>query len=197
MRFAVVVLAALLGGAALAEGLPPTGGEAAGRWADTFLNGKIGGDFDLVDQTGQRRRLADFAGRHILLFFGYANCEQICSAAIPLMSAALDELGPDHKPLDLVMVTVDPERDTPQGMRTALAKFDARLIALTGTRAELAPVWSAFNVRTTEVARDLEDKPIYAHDSFIFLLGPDGKVLSLLPPMLPPSQIAKILRARF
>lgn len=158
-----------------------------------FLGGKIGGDFDLTDQLGQRRRLVDFAGRHVLLFFGYAQCESICSAAIPLMSDTLDQLGEKGAAIDLVMITVDPDRDTPEGLRSGMRKYDPRFIGLTGTQEALEPVWKAFQISTKEVSRDPQGQPIFAHGSFIYLLGPQGEVKTLIPPILSPKQMGLIV----
>ena len=160
---------------------------------EALFGGRVGRDFDLVDQTGARKRLADFGGRNVLLFFGYANCEAICSAAIPAMAAALDALPTGHPKVELVMITVDPARDTPEGLGQGLKKYDARVIGLTGPRERLEAAWKAFGIDVSEVARDWEDRPIYAHGSFVYLLGKDGKVKTLLPPILSPEQMAKII----
>jgi protein SCO1/2 len=161
--------------------------------SDQFLGGAIGGDFDLIDQHGNRRRRADFAGRNVLLFFGYVRCEAICSAAIPLMPQAVDRLGDRGRSIDLVVVTVDPDRDTPEGLKAGLLKYDSRLIGLTGSRDDLEPVWKAFQVSTKEVARDWLDQPVLAHGSFIYLLGPKGEVRTLLPPILSAERLAAII----
>jgi protein SCO1/2 len=161
---------------------------------DLLFGRRIGGDFDLIDQNGAPRRLRDFAGRHVLLFFGYANCEAICSAAIPLMAQIVDRLGAGHPPVDLVMITVDPERDTPAGLREGLRKYDPRLIGLTGPKDKLEAAWKAFSIDVTEVARGWDDEAILGHGSYLYLLGPDGKVRTLLPPVLPPGEAARIVK---
>jgi|GEM_PF-484775 len=160
-----------------------------------FLDGKIGGDFALTDQHDRRRQRADFAGRNVLLFFGYAQCESICSAAIPLMSQVVDQLGDKGKTVDLVLITVDPERDTPEGLRAGLAKYDPRFIGLTGTREALEPVWNAFQIGTKEVSRDDRGQPVFAHGSFIYLLGLEGEVKAVLPPVLSSERIESIVRS--
>jgi protein SCO1/2 len=162
---------------------------------DTFLGGAIGGDFDLIDQNGDRRRRADFAGRHVLLFFGYVRCQSICSAAIPLMSQVVDRLGERGRSIDLVIVTVDPERDTPEGLKAGLKNYDPRFIGLTGPRETLEPVWKAFQISAKEVARDWLDQPVLAHGSFIHLLGPRGEVKTLLPPILSAERMATIVES--
>jgi protein SCO1/2 len=153
----------------------------------------VGVDFALTDQDGRRRRRADFAGRHVLLFFGYANCDAICSAAIPAMLETLDALGPARRAIDAVMITVDPARDTPAGLRRGLAKYGTGIIGLTGTPAALAPVWRGFHVSVTTVGHDPLGQPIYAHGSFLYLLGQDGAVLTMLPPVLPPERLAAVI----
>ena len=153
----------------------------------------VGVDFALVDQSGRPRRLADFAGRHVLLFFGYANCDSICSAAIPAMMATLDALGPARQGIDAVMITVDPERDTPEGMRRGLAKYGADVIGLTGDQAELARVWRGFHVSVSTIGQDPTGSPIIAHGSLVYLLGPDGAVQTFLPPVLDPARMARIV----
>lgn len=170
---------------------------AAGRIEEALFGGRVGGNFDLVDQNGQRRQLADFAGRHVLLFFGYANCEAICSAAMPAMATAVDKLGPGHPAVDLVMITVDPERDTQEGLRSGLANYDPRFIGLTGPRDRLEAAWKAFSIEVKEVARDWNDKAILSHGSFVYLLGRDGKVQTLLPPILSPDEMARIIKTYF
>src|SRR4051812_38880560 len=73
----------------------------------------IGGPFSLIDQNGVRRTEKDFAGKPMLVFFGYTYCPDVCPTTLALMSAVLERLGPDAKRLTPIMITVDPKRDTP------------------------------------------------------------------------------------
>lgn len=155
----------------------------------------IGGSFDLIDHFGEPRQLEDYAGKHVMIFFGYANCLAICSAALPLMADTINLLG-DEASTDLVplMITVDPENDTPDFMRKKLAEYHPALIGMTGSEGQLADVRRKFQVRTEFVANDIDNNPIYNHGSFIYLLGPDGKVKTLVPPILEPKQMAEIFK---
>lgn len=148
--------------------------------------------FSLTDQDGRRLTERDFAGRPLLLFFGYAACEGICPAALPAMADLLDRLGPQGEGLAAAMITVDPVRDTPGAMRRALGRIHPRLVGLTGTEAELAAARRAFQVEVSEVTRTA-DGPVYAHGSFIYLVGPDGRVAALLPPILSAERMAEIV----
>ncbi|MEO0829200.1 MAG: SCO family protein [Pseudomonadota bacterium] len=156
---------------------------------------KLGGPFTLTDHTGTRRSEADPNGRMQLLFFGYANCEAICSVALPLMAEVTDtlrEAGVDVQP---VMVTVDPERDTSEAMGPALAKHHEDFVGLTGTEAELAAVYDLYAVEKTIVFEDPLLGPIYAHGSHVYLLDAEGKFLTLLPPILSADRVAEIAAA--
>lgn len=154
----------------------------------------IGGTFDLIDHFGDAKQLEDYRGKHVMVFFGYANCLAICSAALPLMADTIDLLGDVGKDkLVPLMITVDPENDTPDFMREKLAEYHPALIGMTGSEGALADVRKKFQVRTEYVGEDIDGNPIYNHGSFIYLLGPDGKFQTLVPPILGPPQMAKII----
>lgn len=153
--------------------------------------------FSLVDHTGRAVTEADFAGRPMAIFFGYANCESICSVALPRMGAALDLLGAEAAEVAALMITVDPARDTPPAMAARLPEHHPRLIGLTGSEAALAAARAAFQVEVSQVAETADGAPIYAHGSFIYLVGRDGTVQSVLPPILSPERIAALMRRHF
>jgi len=150
--------------------------------------------FALIDQTGRPVTQADFAGRPLVIFFGYANCPGICPLALAHIAEALDILGPDGADIAPILITVDPSRDTPAAMAAALAKYTPRLIGLTGSEAALAEVRAVFQVEVRQVSETPEGGPLYAHGSFIYLFGGDGAIKSLLPPNLAPERIAELMR---
>lgn len=149
--------------------------------------------FELIEHTGRPVTQEDYAGKPMLIFFGYANCEAICSVALPRMAEALDLLGEEAAAINALMITVDPDRDTLDTLGPALAKWHSRLVGLTGTKSALASARAAFQVEASEVAEDIEGNPIYAHGSFIYLIGADGKALTLMPPILGPERMAEII----
>ena len=161
----------------------------------TLFGTNLGGSFDLIDHFGEPKQLEDYAGKHVMIFFGYANCLAICSAALPLMADVIDLVG-DNAKANLVplMITVDPENDTPEFMREKLAEYHPALIGMTGSEGQLADIRKKFQVRIEFVGTDIDDNPIYNHGSFIYLLGPDGKVKTLVPPILEPQQMADIMK---
>ena len=171
-----------------ASGAPPPLPEAALPFPI-----EIEAAFDLVDQTGTRRSEQDFAGKPMLIFFGYASCEAICSVALPRMAAALDILGDRAAALQPIMITVDPVNDTPEALAEAMPKLHPRLLGLTGSEAELAAARAAFQVEAKKLHEMIDGTPIYSHGSFIYLLDGDAKVLTVLPPILGEDRIAELI----
>ena len=151
-----------------------------------------GGDFKLLDQFGRERTSASPEGQYQLLFFGYANCKAICSVALPSMSAAIDILDDKNLAVTPLLVTVDPERDTVDNMAKPLKALHPRMVGLTGSEAALQAAYDAFQVQKSLVYEHPEEGPIYAHGSFIYLLGPDGDFKTLMPPILAPERIAEL-----
>ncbi|MEM7236269.1 MAG: SCO family protein [Pseudomonadota bacterium] len=153
--------------------------------------------FDLTDHFGNAVSEADFQGKPMLLFFGYASCEAICSVALPRMGEALNQLGDDGDHIAALMVTVDPDRDTPGAMRASLPRWHDRLLGLTGDYDKLADMRDRFQVNLEVVATDPVGNPIYAHGSFIYLIGADGELKTMVPPILGPERIAELARKYF
>ena len=150
--------------------------------------------FALIDQTGRAVTEADFAGRPMAIFFGYANCESICSVALPTIGTALDLLGEQAAEIVPMMITVDPARDTPEAMAARLPEFHPSLIGLTGSPEALDAARAVFQVDARQVTETADGAPVYAHGSFIYLVGGDGVVKSVLPPILAPERIAELMR---
>ena len=166
-------------------------GPAATAGAPLPFPVEIEAEFALIDQDGHARDAASFRGRPLLLFFGYASCESICPVALDRMAEAV-ELGPaDVVP---VLVTVDPARDTPAVLREKLGAIHPRFVGLTGSEAALAAARAAFQVEVASVAEAPEGDPVLAHGSFLYLIGPEGRVLAALPPVLAAERLAALMR---
>lgn len=204
MRAVPAIAVTLLAGMALAHDgedhgqgattLPDDRLAAALKDAPTALPWAVGGPFELTDHTGRTRTQADPEGRHQLLFFGYANCPGICSAALPLMADAVAELEAGGVEMAALVVTIDPKLDTVETMGASLAKVSDDLLGLTGTPEALDVAYDAFQVEFEHLFDDPEHGPIYSHGSFIYLLDPEGEVLTQVPPVLPPEQVSAIVR---
>lgn len=163
--------------AVLALGTPTTAQQPA-------LPFNLGGDYVLLDQSGTMRSQADPDGKPQLLFFGYANCREICSAALPLMAQIVDAVTEDGVKVTPVMITVDPARDTVETLGPALSQHHADFIGLTGSPEQLQQAYDAYQIETEQMFFDPEFGPVYAHGSFLYLLDGQGKLLTLVPPVV-------------
>jgi protein SCO1/2 len=197
---------ALLRGLALAAGLasafaaPAAAQEGApaapstGAAADP-LAGRFGGSFSLVAQDGRRVTEHDLSGRFALITFGYTHCPDVCPTDLLAMAQALQALGPAGERIQPVFVTVDPARDTPAVLAEYVASFHPRLLGLSGTEAEVAAAAKAWKVHRRKVlpspgAQDY----LVDHGSLIYLMGPDGRFLTLFPAGTTGETMAKAIR---
>lgn len=180
IRACVVICAGALAAPALADG-------------PAFPFDAVGGAFELIDQTGAARTEVDPDGAAQLLFFGYANCQQICSAVLPQMAEVTDALALAGHRLRPILITVAPETDTVETMGPALAMLHDAFVGLTGTEEALQTAYDAFQVEKEVLFEDPEYGPVYAHGSFLYLLDAAGEVLTMLPPVLPDDELVRVI----
>lgn len=122
-------------------------GEQAVKFKSSDITGiNIGGDFSMPDHTGKPRSLADFKGKVVVLFFGYAQCPDVCPTTLSEVAAAMKELGPKANDVQVLFVTVDPERDTPELLAQYVTAFHPSFLALRGSQAELEATAKLFKI---------------------------------------------------
>lgn len=198
MRIVSLLTAVLLGSMAFAHGDEDHGTPSTKpldlSGAVTALPWDVGGPFSLIDHNGLPRTEVDPKGRYQLLFFGYAACPGICSAALPLMADTVDALSEDGVDVSPILLTIDPALDTLETMGPALAEHSPAFIGLTGEPEALNAAYAAYQISIEQLFVDPENGPIYAHGSHIYLLDPEGEVLTLLPPVLPVDQVVEIVK---
>ena len=102
--------------------------------------------FALTDQHGKPRSLQDFAGKVVVVFFGFTQCPDVCPTSMAELAEVKKLLGPDGDKLQAVFITVDPERDTPEVLKAYMANFDPTFIALRPTLAELPDFAKSYKV---------------------------------------------------
>ena len=103
-------------------------------------------DLQLPDHNGQTRSLKDFAGKVVVVFFGYTQCPDVCPTSMSELAEVKRALGADGDKLQGIFVTVDPERDTPEMLKAYMASFDPGFLALRGTPEQLAAVAKDFKI---------------------------------------------------
>jgi len=156
----------------------------------------LGGAFSLTDHTGRRVTEADFTGKLGLIYFGFTYCPDVCPTELGIMASALDLLGPDAGRVMPVLITIDPARDTQAALADYVARFHPALIGLTGTDEEIAQAARAFRVYYRKVQPPNASDYVMDHSSFIYLVGPDGRVRQLFRPNMAPEAIAAAIRGQ-
>ncbi len=184
LLLAAALLAALAGGPA-----------AAGSDAPPPLS--FGGPFALVDHDGRARSDKDFAGRFLLVFFGYTRCPNTCPTGLATMAAALDLLGAAGDKVQPLFISVDPARDRPAQLKAYVGRFHPRLIGLTGTEQAVAAAARAYRAHRRKVVLADPAGPddyLVDHSSLTFLIGPAGTWLTLFPHGTDPEFMAAAIR---
>lgn len=181
LRAAVFAFALVLAGGAAARDLPSL----------------FGGPFTLTDQDGHPRTDADFRGKFLLIFFGYTTCPDICPTDLTDIARALDRLPPKLAArVQPVFVTIDPARDTPALLKDYVANFSPRLIGLTGTEEQVRAAAKAYRVHRSKVVPEgaaSADGYLMSHSTLTYLMGPDGRFVTLFPHDTPPEKMAATL----
>lgn len=137
---------------------------------------KMGAALRLTDHNGQSRTLADFKGKAVVIFFGYTNCPDVCPTSLMMLKEALGELGTDAARVQVLFVTVDPARDTPQQLAMYMKAFDPGFLALTGSDAEIADVARDFKVFYEKKGDIASGHYTMDHTAGCYIFGPDGRI---------------------
>ena len=162
----------------------------------------LGGPFTLTDQHGARVDDGHFADRFRLMYFGYSRCLDGCLDGLETIATTLRALGPEAEAIAPIFVTLDPDWDTPAVLATLAERVHPRLVALTGTRAEIAAVAAAFGVPIRPSARGEggaasgdDDGAPSAELPMLFLMAPDGDYIAQFPATVTSEALAEQLRA--
>jgi protein SCO1/2 len=106
----------------------------------------VASEFELTRQDGAQFRLSEMRGKVVLLFFGYTSCPDVCPTTMAELKQALEKVGADADQVQVVYVTVDPQRDTPERVQKYVSHFNPDFIGLSGSESELAKVWNDYGV---------------------------------------------------
>jgi protein SCO1/2 len=133
-------------------------------------------DFALPDAQGQLRTLADFKGKVTVVFFGFTQCPDVCPTTLVELAQIKKALGADGERLQAVFITVDPERDTPEILKSYMASFDPSFVALRGTPEQTAATAKAFKVYYAKSPGKTEGSYSMDHTAASFVFDPQGRV---------------------
>lgn len=143
-------------------------------WVVVDLGGgapAIGGPFSLVNHNGKPVTDQDFRGKPTVIYFGFAYCPDVCPTSLLLMQTAVDRLGPQAaSKVNLLFITVDPERDTPAALKEYVGQFGPAMVGLTGTLDQVAAAAKAFRVYYQKVPGKDGAPYLMDHSSIFYLM---------------------------
>ncbi len=154
----------------------------------------IGGPFEMVNHLGETVTQETFKGRHMLVYFGYTFCPDVCPTELQSMTVALNDMGKKADAITPVFVTIDPARDDVAAVRDYIGFFHPRLVGLTGTPAQVKTITDAFGVFYAR-ARDTGETSDYLmdHSSLIFLMDEEGRYVTHIRTGTSPEVMARQL----
>ena len=133
-------------------------------------------DFSLKDANGATRTMADFKGKVVVLFFGFAQCPDVCPTTMTEMAQVKQQLGANADKLQVLFITVDPERDTPEVMKAYMGAFDPSFVALIPTPEQLPPLAKDFKVYYKKVEGKTPTSYSMDHSAASFVYDPQGRL---------------------
>ena len=160
-----------------------------------LMSGKtpVGAPFALRDPAGKVRKLDEFRGRLVLLYFGYTHCPDVCPTDLVAIASALNELGPQAADIQPVFITLDPARDTPAVLREYAPAFHPSFVALRGSEAETKRIATSYKVFYEKVP-DGNGGYAIDHAALTFLLDRQGQYVGFFPPGTRPERMATMLK---
>jgi protein SCO1/2 len=147
--------------------------------AGVFSPARQAPDFSLQGSNGQPLKLSRYRGKVLVLGFGFTSCPDVCPTTLGVLASARRSLGPAAADVQVIYVTVDPERDVPERMKSYLRGFDPTFLGGTGTPAELAAVRKDYGVSAEK--KPAGDSYFFAHSSFTYLIDRSGGLRALMP----------------
>ena len=155
---------------------------------------QLGGPFQLVDQDRQPQDQSLLKGRWSAVFFGFTYCPDVCPTTLQTLGAASRLMGAEAKDLQIIFVSVDPERDTPDKLKAYLASpgFPKGVIGLTGSQDQVTQIAKAYRVYFAKEGSG--ETYLVNHTSLIYLMNPKGEFSRVLAYGLTPDETAKQIR---
>jgi protein SCO1/2 len=140
-------------------------------------------EIKLTDHNGNPFTLSSQKGKVVLLYFGYVNCPNECPLTMAHLKLARSNLGSRANDTQVIMVSTDPARDTPEALKTFMEHFDPSFLGLTGTIPQLQKTWADYGVAVESGGE--------THSTFLYVIDPSGNVRETFLPDAEPNDIAK------
>ncbi len=139
------------------------------------------GDFTLIDHNGNRMHLSDYEGKWVILYYGYTFCPDVCPTTMLQLGRMMPLLGKKADDVQVFMISVDPERDTPERLKEYVTYFHPSFIGLTGTPEEIADAAAPFGIYYKKQEVEGASGYLMDHTASVTVLGPDGRVRLIWP----------------
>jgi protein SCO1/2 len=172
------LLTGIAAGATAPASSQPTPGASVFK-AGMFDPPRIAPDFSLQASDGGELKMSRYRGKVVLLSFGFSSCMAVCPVTLATLAQARRQLGPAAADVQVVYVTVDPERDVPARLQTFLHKFDTTFIGGTGTAGQLEGVRKDYGITAQKIP--VGGSYTYSHSSFTYLIDRGGRIRGLMP----------------
>ena len=189
---AAALAAAALAAGALTAGCSP---EAPKFRTSDITGSTFGKAFALTDHTGRAVTLADYRGKAVVMFFGYTQCPDVCPTTLATLAATMKALGPDADRVQVLFVTVDPERDTQALLAQYVPAFDPRFVGLYGDAAATERVAKEFKVLFQKQPGATPGSYTVDHSAGVFMFDPQGRLRLYASHGQPPDAFAHDLSA--
>jgi cytochrome oxidase Cu insertion factor (SCO1/SenC/PrrC family) len=160
-------------------------------------NVPLGGPFSLTNHLGQRISNDDFKGKLMLLYFGYSYCPDLCPSELSTMTKALDLLGDKINDIQPIFVTIDPKRDNQELLKNYVGLFHPKLMGLYGNDQELNEAFDHYKIYAAKTEDKGGDDYLMDHSTFTYLVGRDGKLISMFRLGTPATEMAKEIEKHF
>ena len=189
-RLILLPMAMVVGAMAVALSLAACGRSSQTGGVASSGEALVGGPFQLVDQNGRPTDQTVLKGKWSAVFFGYTYCPDVCPTTLQALAGAEAKLGDKARNLQVVFISVDPQRDTPAQLKTYLSipAFPRNTIGLTGTPAQVAAAAKAYRVYYQKEGQG--ESYTMAHSSIVYLMNPAGKFVTALTESQTPSEVA-------
>lgn len=156
----------------------------------------LGGAFTLVDQDGKTVTQDDYTDQYKLIFFGFTYCPAICPTELLKVTALMNHLGDDMADkITPIFITVDPERDTPEQIKTYLESFHPRMVGLTGSQEQIDAVKKEYKVYASKVENEMMDEYMMDHSAFLYFMAPNDSFVSMYPSTDTAAQISEDIQS--
>jgi len=140
---------------------------------------ELGGDFELVNQDGETVTQENYADQYKLIFFGFTYCPAVCPTELGRMAKIMEGLGELEDKVQPMLISIDPERDTPEIIKAYVEQYHPKLVGLTGSQEQIDAVKDSFKVYASKVENEMMDEYMMDHSSFMYFMSPENNLIKL------------------